>query len=99
MKRIVTLLVGLALLLPAGAIAQGSSTCQAYNPQLCGVSGGAGTGPGVTSGSGATAPYAGSDAGGTDWLPFTGLDLALVIAVAGGLLAAGLLVRRLSYLN
>jgi hypothetical protein len=92
MKRIVTLLVGLALLLPAGAIAQGSSTCQAYNPQLCGVSGvsGARSGP--------PAPYSG-DAGATNWLPFTGLDLVLLVAAGGGLLAAGLLVRRLSHLN
>jgi hypothetical protein len=93
MKRIVTLLVGLVLLLPAAAMGQGSSTCQAYNPQLCGVSGVTGTR------SGPTAPYSGTDAGGTGWLPFTGLDLALLVATAGGLLASGLLVRRLSHVN
>ncbi len=34
MRRIVILLVGLALLLPQAASAA-SSTCQAYNPQTC----------------------------------------------------------------
>jgi hypothetical protein len=36
MKRIATLLVGISLMLaPSAALASSSSTCQAYNPQLC----------------------------------------------------------------
>jgi hypothetical protein len=37
MKRIATMLVGIALVLaaPSSALASSSSTCQAYNPQLC----------------------------------------------------------------
>jgi hypothetical protein len=92
MRRIVTLLVGLALLLPAAAMAQGSSTCQAYNPQLCGV-GGIGS---SKSGPRADPGYVG---GSTDGLPFTGVELGLLVASAGGLLAAGLVVRRLSRLS
>jgi hypothetical protein len=38
MKRIATLLAGLALMAaPSSALAQSSSECQAYNPQLCTV--------------------------------------------------------------
>jgi hypothetical protein len=74
MRRIATLLVlGIALLLPGGALAAGSSTCQAYNPQSC-------------------TPTTVSD--GT--LPFTGLDVVLLLAGGGTLLAAGFVVRRLS---
>ncbi len=89
-KTIVTLVVGLALLLPAAAMAESGSTCQAYNPQLCGVSG-------ITTRSPGEHPdpvYVGST--GSSTLPFTGLDLALLLATSGALLAAGLLVRRLS---
>jgi hypothetical protein len=80
MKRIVTLLVGIALMLPAAALAQGSSTCQSYNPQLCSVN------------TSATATAA--SAQGT--LPFTGLDVVLLAVGGGALLGAGLVVRRLS---
>lgn len=38
MKRIATLVAAVALMLPASALAQESSTCQAYNTQLCTVS-------------------------------------------------------------
>jgi hypothetical protein len=79
MRRIGTLLVlGIALALPGGALAAGSSTCQAYNPQTC-------TAPTPT-------PTSVSD--GT--LPFTGLDVVLLLVGGGTLLAAGFVVRRLS---
>jgi hypothetical protein len=82
MKRIGTLVVALALIVPGSALAQSSdSTCQAYNPQLCDVS---------TDASDATT----STTEGT--LPFTGLDVALLAVGGGGLLGAGLVVRRLS---
>lgn len=35
MKRIATLVAGIALMMPGTAFAASSSTCQAYNPQLC----------------------------------------------------------------
>jgi hypothetical protein len=80
MKRIATVMVGLALLLlPGSALAaSGSSTCQAYNPQLC---------PSVT-------PTTSVSSAQT--LPFTGLDVVLLAAGGGTLLGTGLLVRRLS---
>lgn len=87
MKRI-SALVGvlgvLAFMAPSAALA--SSTCQAYNPQLCSSvgSGNASTG----SGSGTTTS-AGS-------LPFTGLDVVLLVAGGGTLLGAGFVVRRIS---
>ena len=86
MKRIAALvgLLGvLALVGPTAAFAQ-SSTCQAYNPQFCqSVSATtASNGTGTTSSSGT--------------LPFTGLDVVLLVAGGGTLLAAGFVVRRLS---
>ncbi len=55
MKRIATLLVGISLMLaPSAALASSSSTCQAYNPQLCSNVGAAST----TSG---TLPFTGLD--------------------------------------
>jgi hypothetical protein len=37
MKRIASLATTFALIAPGTALAQSSSTCQAYNPQLCSV--------------------------------------------------------------
>jgi hypothetical protein len=82
MRRIATLVVSIALLVPGSALAQGSSTCQAYNPQLCAVSSNTGNTSGPTSSSGT--------------LPFTGLDVVLLAAGGGALLGTGLFVRRLS---
>jgi hypothetical protein len=81
MKRIVTLMVGIALMLPATALAAGSSTCQSYNPQLCSVN--------TNSNNDATTSAQST-------LPFTGLDVVLLAAGGGTLLGAGLVVRRLS---
>jgi hypothetical protein len=82
MKKIVALIVGLALMAPSAALAQGGSTCQSYNPQLCSVAGNP---------DGTTATTASAST-----LPFTGLDVVLLAAGGGVLLGAGLLVRRLS---
>jgi hypothetical protein len=90
MKRIVTLLVGIALVLPSAALAQGSSTCQSYNPQLCSVNTTA-TAP-TTNATNVTA----TAASGKSTLPFTGLDVVLLAVGGGTLLGAGLVVRRLS---
>ena len=84
MRRIATLVVAIALLAPASALAASSSTCQAYNPQTCSVSG-------VTQSTGepTATPSAGT-------LPFTGLDVVLLLVGGGTLLGAGFVVRRLS---
>jgi hypothetical protein len=109
MRRIAILVVSLAALAaPSAAMAQ-SSTCQAYNPQLCSVSGTStgsgqsGTPSGTTSGTSATTSPSGTTgatgttAGDTSGsLPFTGLDVALLAAGGGMLLGVGLIVRRLS---
>ena len=88
MKRIVILVATVALLaLPGAALASGSSTCQSYNAQLCQVA--SNTNARTTS----TSPVATSSA---STLPFTGLDVGLLVAGGGALLGAGLLVRRLS---
>ena len=82
MKRIIALIVGIALMVPSAALAQGSSTCQSYNPQLCQVS--SNTAQRTTATTSAST------------LPFTGLDVVLLAAGGGALLGAGLVVRRLS---
>ena len=82
MKRIVTVIVGLALMLPAAASA--NSTCSAYNPTLCSVA--------SNTASRTTAPATTT----ASTLPFTGLDVGLLAAGGGLLLGAGLVVRRLS---
>jgi hypothetical protein len=82
MKRIAALVgvVGM-LALAVPSLAVASSTCQAYGSQTCGS---VGNGNVTTS----------SASSGT--LPFTGLDVVLLVAGGGTLLAAGFLVRRLS---
>ena len=85
MRRIATIAACFAVLLaPASALAQSSSTCNAYNPQLCSSNN-------LNSNNNtSTEPLSSST------LPFTGLDV-LLLAVGGGTLAGtGLVVRRLS---
>jgi hypothetical protein len=76
----VTALVLCVALLPATALAA-SSTCQAYNPQLCSVT--------------TTTPTA-TSVPATSTLPFTGLDVALLVAGGVVLMGAGVLVRMAS---
>jgi hypothetical protein len=85
MKRIVTLIVSLALVtLPSVAFAA-SSTCQSYSAQLCNVA------------SNTTSRTTGTTSTSTaSTLPFTGLDVGLLVAGGGVLLGAGLVVRRFS---
>ena len=56
MKRIATVAAGIALMAPSSALAAGSSTCQAYNPELCSVSS-----QHPTSTSSGTLPFTGLD--------------------------------------
>lgn len=92
MKRIATLIVGLALLLPSAALAN-SSTCQAYSQKSCSVSGTSGSRTPPSTGSG-SADSASTTAAST--LPFTGLDVGLLVGGGVVLLGTGLVVRRLS---
>lgn len=90
MKRIVILMASIALLIaPSAALADGGSTCKSYDQQLCQVANNSTT---KTTGVGATT--ATTSAAST--LPFTGLDVGLLVAGGGLLLGTGLVVRRLS---
>jgi hypothetical protein len=108
MKRI-SALVGIffLLILPSAALAQ-SSSCQSYQNQLCssvgagnatntpgGTNGTTGAG-GATGAANATNATGTAAANSTGTLPFTGLDLVLLVAGGGTLLVAGFLVRRVS---
>jgi hypothetical protein len=88
MKRIAALAAVVAVAAPGTAAAADSSTCQAYNPQLCAVANA--DGPSPTNNNNSSS----STSSGT--LPFTGLDVALLAAGGGGLLGIGLVVRRVS---
>ena len=90
MKRfsaLVGILGVLALIAPGVALASSSSTCQGYSGKSCSSvgSGTAGTGNGSTTA---------TTSSGT--LPFTGLDVVLLVVGGGTLLGAGFVVRRLS---
>jgi hypothetical protein len=87
MKRIVTLIASLALLVGPSAAFAASSTCQSYNAQLCQVA------SNTASRTTATSPTSTTSAG---TLPFTGLDVGFLVVGGGVLLGAGLVVRRLS---
>lgn len=81
MKRIIALVFTLALVTAATPMAKGSSTCQAYHPQSCSASN--------THGTTANATTSGS-------LPFTGLDVVLLVIGGGTLIGAGFVVRRVT---
>ncbi len=85
MRRIAALALLLALIMPASALASGSSTCQAYNPQLCTTISG-------TDATTSTAAHTTS----AKTLPFTGLDAGLLVGGGLALLAAGVAVRIVS---
>jgi hypothetical protein len=82
MRRIATLAATLALLATAPAVAQASSTCQAYNPQTCKI---------ISSNQSTTAT---DPADGT--LPFTGIDAALLVVGGGTMVGVGFAMRRLA---
>ncbi len=86
-SALVGLLGVLALLAPGMALASSSSTCQGYHHQTCESvsSGTAGTGNGSTTA---------TTSSGT--LPFTGLDIVLLVVGGGALLTGGFVIRRLS---
>ena len=84
MKRIAVLGLTIAWLIPATALADGGSTCQAYNPQTCNVSNAQGT----------TTPTTNTTSSGS--LPFTGLDVVLLVIGGGTLIGAGLVIRVLT---
>jgi hypothetical protein len=86
MKRIAVLLGVLALMAPSVALAEGSSSCQTYSPELCSSVDASNSG---TPGTSATTNTAST-------LPFTGLDVVLLVVGGGALLSAGFVVRRVS---
>jgi hypothetical protein len=87
MSRIAVLAASLALLVSAPALAQASSTCNAYNPQTCKLAGSQQS----------TSPSSSSTADASDRsLPFTGLDAVLLVVGGGAMVALGLGVRRLA---
>ena len=105
MKRIVALLVGVAFMVSGAAVATADSTSGSYSPSGVPQSGvhdvTASRHPGSTSGSptGSVSPAAGAKttvSTSTGSLPFTGLDLAALAAGGAVLLAAGMVLRRVS---
>jgi hypothetical protein len=83
MKRIAALVLTIALMAPATALAAGGSTCQAYSGQTCNVV----STSQQTVATGATH---------SDTLPFTGLDVVLLLVGGGTLIASGLVVRAIT---
>ncbi len=86
MRRVATLLVGMALVLsvPASSALAASSTCQAYNSQTC------------TTPTTPTTPTTTTGIPTNTTLPFTGMDIVLLLVGAGILICTGLAVRRMS---
>ena len=90
MKRFSALvgLLGVLMLIAPGMALASSSSCQAYSNKSCesvGANTSGGNGPGSTTA---------TTSAGT--LPFTGLDVVLLVVGGGALLSAGFVVRRLS---
>jgi hypothetical protein len=77
------------LAVPSIAVAASSSTCQGYGSQTCSSVGNGNVSSGNVSTVTTTANSAGT-------LPFTGLEVVLLVAGGGTLLGAGFVVRRLS---
>jgi hypothetical protein len=100
MKRILALvgvLIVVALVASTAALAAGSSTCQGYHTQAPCPTTGTTVGTTITTSTGSTSPTTATVATTTSGtLPFTGLDIVLLVAGGGTLLAAGFVVRRLS---
>jgi hypothetical protein len=86
MKRIfMAIFVAAMLMFPAASFASSSSSCLAYNaPSVCNASASRTTAASTVSSASASS------------LPFTGLDVALLVAGGVTLLGAGLIVRKLS---
>jgi len=94
MTRIMGVVAALALIAPGSALAAGSSTCQAYSSQLCSsISNTTATATATATTATASEP---NDASSAAALPFTGIDVGLLVAGGGTLLGAGLVVRRLT---
>jgi hypothetical protein len=86
MRKTVSVLAALAILLAFSATAYGQSSIDGYSNE-------AGQVQENVQGNG-TQPVSANESGGA--LPFTGLDLALIAAAGGVLAAGGLAMRRLT---
>lgn len=84
MRKTISILAALALLMAFSATAQAQSSLEGYNDKAGQVQNTVNSGP----------VSAVDDSGGS--LPFTGLDLALIAAAGGVLAAGGLAMRRLA---
>lgn len=92
MKKILMVIVSVVVLaVPSAALAKGSSTCQSYDQQLCQVASGNAT---RTTANANASTNANTSSAST--LPFTGLDVGLLVAGGAVLLMTGLVVRRFS---
>jgi hypothetical protein len=90
MKKLTLLLVVAVFATTAGtAFAQGDEPYQTNGENVAGAVQGQNSGP-----SGPATDAVAADSGGS--LPFTGLDVALILAVGGVLMAVGLGTRRLT---
>jgi hypothetical protein len=107
MKRTITLLTVLALMIPGAAVASANSTTGSYAPQS-GVQNvtasrakdtpSASSTPSISS-TPSTSNATATEAASTGTLPFTGLDLGALAAGAVVLVAAGLALRRVSAID
>jgi hypothetical protein len=86
MKRIVMVMAMAMAIVPGSALAS-SSTCKTYHPQTCTVLSSTAV---STTTTGATRSVSAAT------LPFTGLDVALLLAGGALLVGTGLVVRRFS---
>jgi len=77
----------LALIAPGMAVAGSSSTCQGYSNKTC---------ESVSTGTSGSGPGSTTQTTSSGTLPFTGLDVVLLVVGGGALLSAGFVVRRLS---
>src|ERR1700758_691930 len=93
MSRIAAAVISFALMLPASALAAGGSTCSAYSGQTCNTPTNT---VGGTSTSVTPSNEVESTSVSTGWLPFTGLDAALLVAGGLSLVGIGLVVRHVA---
>ncbi|HET9102958.1 MAG TPA: hypothetical protein VFN55_06345 [Solirubrobacteraceae bacterium] len=96
MKKIfLAISIGFVLMIPSLAMANGSSSCQAYQQNCSNNT--TSTTPSTGSTTAVTTPTAtAATTASQSTLPFTGLDLVALVSGGSVLLGAGLVVRRLS---
>lgn len=99
MKRTITLLTVLALMIPGAAVASANSTTGSYAPQSGVQNVTASRVKDTPNTPSATSNATATEAASTGTLPFTGLDLGALAAGGAVLVAAGLGLRRMSAID